>query len=411
MQRRGLTAFLLLALALPTVHASGWQLPFWSGEVHGKILPLGEGGPALAWTLIPAVSSTGERTLSFRIEHSATRLRAAAVFDAATGEGSWRIEEGRIEVGPWLAAIAPVLGKAMAGLSGEGVVVIGGEGLIHRGCPSGMVKISWSDGVVKHAGQGWRLEGVGASADVDVATLPHGNIPITLAIRTISTDRFGARNLSVAAVLNGTREASITAARIEIAGGTVEAFPFAVKLSPVDFNLRLRMTRVGLQDVAALVPTMLSDARGRVDGEVGLRWSEADGLHVGDGTLAVDDIEPTMLRLAPKPGFLSARVPSRFVFIPSLPEPFLKWFSPVNPAYVTLTQIELGKIPLQVQSLKVFLTPEGDGRGRSASVEVVARPEQVDSVVDRVVFMINVSGPLSQVFKFGMSDRISFGKQ
>jgi hypothetical protein len=225
----------------------------------------------------------------------------------------------------------------------------------------------------------------------------------------MSTDRFGARNLSVAAVLNGTRELSVTAARIEIAGGTVETDPFVVKLSPVALNVRLRMTRVGLQDIVALVPTMLSDARGRVDGEVGLSWSEAGGLRVGDGSLSLDEIEPTTLRLAPKPGFLSARVPARFVFIPGLPKPFSRWFSPVNPAYVTLTDIELGKTPLRVHSLKVRLTPEGDGRGRSASVEVVARPDQIDSVVDKVVFTINVSGPLSQVLKFGMNDHISFG--
>jgi hypothetical protein len=54
---------------------------------------------------------------------------------------------------------------------------------------------------------------------------------------------------------------AVKAARVEIAGGEVAADPFTVGLSPFSVKVRLRMTRVGLQDVVALVPTMLSDAR------------------------------------------------------------------------------------------------------------------------------------------------------
>ena len=414
-QRLGRMVFLLLALALPMVHAAGWKLPVWSGELHGKLLPLGEEGPQLAWTFTPATPSAGVRTLAFSVEDPATHLRATATLDAATGDGSWRIEEGRIDVGPWLAALAPVLGKDMAGLSGEGTVVITGEGLIRQGRPSGLVKISWNDGVVKHAGQGWTLEGVAVSAEIDVAALPDGTIPVTLAVRTISTARFGARNLSVGAVLNGTREVSVTAVRVEIAGGTVETDPFTMPLSPPSLKVQIHMKRVGLQDVVALVPTMLSDARGRISGELGLSWSEAAGLQAGKGTLDLDEIEFTSLRLAPKPGFLTAKIPARFVLIPNLPKLFSNWFAPVNPAYATLSDIELGKMPLRVDSLKVRLTPDGDEKGRSASVTVIAHPEQAEnakekSPVKEVVFIINVSGPLSQVLKLGMSDRISFGR-
>ncbi|MFA6287769.1 MAG: YdbH domain-containing protein [Opitutaceae bacterium] len=407
-------ALLLLALALPTVHAADWKLPAWGGELHGKLLPLGEGGPQLAWTFTPATTSTGERMLSFRVEDAATHFRATATLDAATGDGSWKIEEGRIEVGPWLAALAPGLGKDMAGLSGEGAVMITGEGLVRQGRPSGSVKISWSDGVVKHAGQGWTLEGIAIRAEIEVASLPDGAIPVALAVRTISTARFGARNLAVAAVLNGTREIAVKSAGIEIAGGTVETDPFTVPLSPPSLNVQIHMKRVGLQDVVALVPTMLSDARGRINGALGLSWSEADGLHVGKGTLDLDEIEFTSLRLAPKPGFLTARVPARFVLVPNLPKLFSNWFAPVNPAYATLTDIELGKLPLRVDSLKVRLTPDGDELGRTASVTVIAHPEQAETAkgkcpVKEVVFTINVAGPLSQVLKVGMSDRISFG--
>ena len=403
--RSSWVTLLLLALALPLTHADGWKLPFWSGELRGKLVPLGEGGPQLAWTFTPAVSSAGERTLFFRVEDLATHLRVSATVNADTHDGSWQIEEGRVEIGPWLAALAPVL----AGLSGDGTILITGKGLICQGRPSGLINVLLRDGVVKHAGQGWTLEGIGIAAAVDVAALPDGKIPVTLAVRTMSTDRFGARNLLVSAVLDGTGAVSVLSARIEIAGGTVEADSFEVSLSPLALNVKLRMSGIGLQDVVALVPTMLSDARGRVDGHVGLSWSLAEGMRVGDGTLSLDEIEPTTLRLAPKPGFLSARVPARFVFIPGLPKPFSRWFSPANPAYVTLTEIELGKTPLRVQSLKVVLTPGGDERGRSASVELVARPEQVDSAVKKVVFTINVSGPLSQVLKLGMSEHLSFG--
>ena len=409
------TVFLLaaggLAFAASPSGASGWTLPFWSGEVHGQASPLGDTGPQLAWTFSPGSPSAGVRTLAVGVENPATHLRATAVLDAATGDGSWRIEEGRVDVGPWMSAASSLLGKELAGLTAEGTLTISGEGLIRDGKPSGVVKIAWADGAVRHAGQGWALEGIAVNAEAEVGALPEGAVPVTLAVKTISTSRFGARNLAVEAVLNGTKDAAVKKAQIEIAGGTVETDPFTVPLSPPSLKVHLRMKRVGLQDVVALVPTMLADARGRISGELVAGWNEADGLQVGIGTLDLDEIEPTSLRLSPKPGFLTAKVPAHFVFFPKLHEVFPSWFAPENPAYATLTDIEMGRIPLKVDTLKVRLSPDGDEHGRSASVAVVAHPEQEQSVVKEVVFTINVAGPLSQVLKLGMSERISFARQ
>ena len=401
----------VMVLASLAAHAAGWSLPVWSGEVHGQLLPCGENGPQLKWVFSPGSLAGATRTLSFQIGNAATRLHVVATLDASTGDGSWRIEEGRLDVGPWLTALAPISDNAMVGLSGEGTLTIAGHGAVQNGHPSGAVKISWQGGAIRNSQQGWSLEGVSVETEADVSSLTDGPIAFSMVIRTITTARFGARNFSLNAVADGTRAVAVKAARVEIAGGEVEADPFSVSLASPALNLRLHMTRVGLQDVVALVPTMLSDARGRINGELGVSWSEANGFRLGIGTLDLDEIEPSTLQLAPKPGFLTGRVPARFIFFPKWPAWISNWFAPANPAYPTLADIELGKVSLAVKSLKVRLTPEGDEKGRSASVTVVAHPEQKKSQVKEVVFTINVNGPLSQVLRFGMGQggRISFG--
>jgi len=104
--------------------------------------------------------------------------------------------------------------------------------------------------------------------------------------------------------------AAIEVARVEIAGGEIEAAPFVAPLSPPAVNAKLQIRGIGLADVVALVPAGVSEARGRVDGELQLGWSKALGLQVGAGRLDLRPDEPMVLRLVAAPGLLSANMPS-----------------------------------------------------------------------------------------------------
>ncbi len=407
------TARLLFAGGLvcvaPAAKASGWALPAWSGEITGQAFPLGEGGLRLAWTFTPRTTGEAAREIVLRAENDATHLRILVTLDAATGDGTWKIEEGRIDVGPWLVALAPQLGQKMAGLTAEGAITLIGKGAIHGGRPTGHIRIEWLDGTVSNTGQGWSLAGVTIKAEADVETLPDGAVPVELTVKTITTSRLGASNLSASAVLNGTRSAAVAAARVEIAGGEVVVDPFVVPLAEPAVHLKLHMTKVGLQDIVALVPAALADASGCIDGEVELGWSEAGGIELGNGGLSVRDDESNSIRLMPKPGFLTSSMQARFVLLPQWMGPVARWFGFANPAYGSLRSVELGQSDLRICSLSAHVTPEGDGRGRSASVEIVTETDPASGRTDKIIFTINVAGPLEQVLRLGMREHISVG--
>jgi hypothetical protein len=397
------------ALAAPFVQAFV-ALPRWGGELSGEAFPLGETGPGLHWTFSPGSAGGGVREIVFQANNAFTHLRVLARIDAATGDGTWRVETGRIEAGPWFSALAPTLGPEMSGAVAEGSVLITGSGDIHQGKPAGSLRVEWRDGAVRHAGRKWALEGIAFHAEADVAALPQAIVPMEITVRTVTNARLGARNVAVSAALASSGELSVTSARVEIAGGEITAAPFVASLFPLSLqNVKVQMMRVGLQDIVALVPAALADAHGRIDGEVRLGWSKADGLQIGEGRLSLRADEPTVIRLTPQPGFLTSHVPARFVFVPGLPPLLRRWFSPLNPAYESMRVIELGQTDLHVRSLEVKLTPEGDGGGRSAKVIVVAQPEQADNAVGKVTFEINVFGPLANVLVLGMKQHLSFG--
>ncbi|HEY0945513.1 MAG TPA: YdbH domain-containing protein [Opitutaceae bacterium] len=387
--------------------AANFPLPLFAGDLSGELSVLGESGPQLQWR-IDATTTTpaGRRQARLSLEGPALRAVATAELDAATGEGAWRIEEGRIDVGPWLQALGGRLPAEARGIEAEGVLVLRGSGEIHRYQPAGLVSFEWREGVIRDPGRGVTLEGVTASGEADLARLTDGGAPLELTVRTISTRRFGARNLAVRAVLRGTRELAVSAASIEIAGGTMEADPFVMPLAPFSVNAKVRVERIGLQDVVALVPSGLAEAHGRVDGEVWLGWSAAAGVQVGQGKLALHAGEPATLRLAPTPGFLTERVPRR-IELPAWLGPLARWFSPDNPAYDDMEEVELGRTELRVEAFDAHITPEGDGQGRSAHVTVRARPLRPGGEIDAVTFDVNVAGPLADVLKIGLTQPFS----
>lgn len=398
----GLFRLLLVWLTLGT--AAWAQLPALSGELGGDYLPPFSGAPRVRWDLTLKTSPAGQREGTLSVSAPGLRAEVAVEMDVAFTKGRWRITATEVEPGPWLTLIAPQFASALIGAEVTGTLCLSGEGTVLHGQPAGFIAVEWREGGLKHAGQGWALQGVafsgGFAFDATAKTWSTA-APVKLSVGTIMTKRFGARNLTAVFKLDQELVPRIESAAVEIAGGEITAAPFVVPLTPPVIDVKLRLTRIGLQDVIALVPTGLAEGRGRVDGELELGWSKALGLKIGAGHLVLRPDEPMVLRLAAAPGLLSSSMPERFALLPTWLGALSRWFSPVNPGFADLVAIELGRTALAVDSFDVRLTPEGDVRGRTARVLVKARPQIAGTSVGPVSFEIDVTGPLAYVLRLG----------
>lgn len=390
-------------------NAANFMLPPIQGELAGEFAALNlPGAPTLRWRATIERDEASRRRALVTIDGEGTKLRIEARADAK-GDGEWTIVEGRMDLEKWFPIAVPDIGEMAEGVTALGVVRLSGGGELFAGQPSGVVKVSLVDGTVRHEADGWTLEGVGLGGEFRLSAGDAAGMagPFEASIRTITTSRFGARSFSARGRLNEKGTVTLSEARVEVAGGEVVVDPATIPLSPPALDINLRVINVGLQDVAALVPASLADARGRIDGAVRMSWSERDGFQLGVGQLRLGEHEPASVRLAATPGFLTDRVPRYFELIPPWAGPLAKWLRPKNPAYDDMQAIEMGRTELRVESLRVSLTPDGDELGRTASVSLTAQPMQASSVVEKVTFEINVSGPLRHVLKLGLEQPFS----
>lgn len=333
----------------------------------------------------------------------------ALTYEPTARRLSWQMREGRVDLATWLPALRtlPELASLLEGVSASGVLLITGEGAWAADAATGELRAEIKDGVVRNEAEGWALEGVALSVGGNAAELVAGNVPINLTVRTISTARFGARALRVNGLMRDFDRIELATTRVEIAGGEVIAEPFAVVLSKPKVSATLVMSKVGLQDLVVFMPETLSEAQGRINGRLHVAWDAEAGVQIGAGGLTLDRSEPTTLRLVSAPGFLTEKVPARLTFLPIGWGWASRLFSSPNEAHKALTEIERGRVKLLVEAMEVRLTPDGDERGRSASVFVQARPEDTRSAIGQVTFTINVAGPLAAVLRLGMEQNLS----
>jgi hypothetical protein len=408
-----LFAVLLLAGMFAAEQRAEFRIPPISGEFSGKFRATGlAGSPEVAWKLRVQPGSSGQKHIEADFTSEGARLRLQADLDSATGDGTWDVLQSELDAGAWLAVLSPQLGEVLANVTASGKLELTGSGKIKDGRPAGVAKLTWENGSLINAVDDWKLEGISLKGDIaidflDIAAMTSSS-PWELAIRTISSTRFGARNLSVSANFNEDRTVSLLSARVELAGGEVTVDPSTISLFPPIFNFNVRIDRVGLQDLVALVPASLSDARGRIDGVVRLGWSERLGLQVGVGSFKLRDDEIATLRLVSAPGFLTEQVPERISLLPEWMGGIGKWFSPKNPVYDDIEEIELGRTELQIVSFSVALSPEGDDLNRTGVVQVSARPTAPGALVKLVSFQVNIFGSVSQLLQYSMIDQASF---
>lgn len=369
-------------------------------------------GHPLSWhlALAPSGKDTGApRKGEVSVTGAGFALRIALDYEPAAGRVNWRMLEGRLNLASWLPALAtlPEMPPILEGTSGSGVIELTGEGTWSQGGATGEMRLELKDGELRNDTDGWALEGVSVRLGGATGELFSGETVLDLHVRTITTTRFGARSLAMTGHLKNFTHMRVKSARVEIAGGEVSAKPFDLIMTRPSLDVTAIMSRVGLQDLVVFVPTTLSEAQGRVNGRLRIRWDPDNGIQIGAGELSVDKSEPTTLRLVSSPGFLTEKVPARFTFLPASFGIFSRWFSSPNDAHRALAAIEAGQVRLTVDALEVRLTPDGDERGRTASVLVRARPEQGASAIGEVTFEINVSGPLAAVLRLGMEQSFS----
>lgn len=405
----------LLGVALVEI-ASGAELklPPVSGEISGRlVLPAQAGVPPWDWKLHIDPDGAQRRRAELTVAAAGARLRVEANVDLAGGEGTWKILEGDVDPAAWFAIIAPRVMSGASGIKVDGRVVLSGGGtLVHGDKPHGMIKFVWSDGSVRDEEEGWRFDGVTLEGQLDGdftnLSAARSERPWHLTVKTITTRRFGARNLAIDAQLNKNGTVSLLSARVEIAGGDVTIDPNTVSLFPPVLDFNIRVNRVGLQDLVGVIPASLADARGRIDGIVRLGWSKASGIRVGAGHFSLRDDEVSTLQLAPTPGLLTQRFPERLSILPAWTGPLAKLMQPLNPVYGDARNIEMGKTSLQLVSFDLKLTPKGDEQGRTGVVSISAKAIQPLAAVRLVSFQINLSGPLESLLKMKSASHFSF---
>ena len=409
--RRLLPAFALGGVLVTNVSAAQVTLPRITGELSGQLaLPKFTAMPPLEWKLTLPAPQEGRREAQLSVTAPGARLQARAEVDAATGDGSWEITEAEVDPGVWFSMIAPELTASAVGITASGKVILTGSGTLKKGRPAGKISFVWPDGVLRNVYEGWLFENVRMTGECSIDATGESFLstgPFELTIGTVTTKRLGARKVFISALLNLDNTLTLRVARLEVAGGEVTIDPCTIALFPLAVDFNLRITRIGLQDVVALVPAGLADARGRVDGEVRVMWTEADGLRIGAGSLGLRDDESAIVRLAPTPGFLTERVPQRITLLPAWTGALSRWIAPVNPAYEDLEKIEMGETELRVQAMSIRLTPDGDEGGRTATVKLRAQPALAGGRVKEVTFEVNVSGPLSDVIRLGLNQTFS----
>jgi hypothetical protein len=143
-----------------------------------------------------------------------------------------------------------------------------------------------------------------------------------------------------------------------------------------EFSVDAQMVGVAVEQILFLLPPVLTDARGRLDGHLSLK-RDASGLQIGTGNLSLRPGETAELRLAPTPGLISSSLPSM-----------------VLQHYPGLREIEMGRCPCGRRRSEVTFTPLGDAAGRTAWVHVTGGPGRSKLSANR--FDGQCAGPLNR---------------
>ena len=387
------TCLLGLWLSVAVTHGSTtppreWKLPPVDGELTGEFaIPVLDRAPQLKWKVTVQTRRPRERTVDFLLEGEGARIRGEARLDP-TGDGTWRLVEAQINVTEWFG-VAPLFAPEIAGASAGGNLMFTGEGTWREGVVGGKATFSLREGRIDDPKHKIVLEGISVDfefSDISLLRTAPGQV------FTWRSGRYDIVPLGVGRIEfeMDREEIRVTSSLIDVFGGELQVGSLVMSTRRPEFSVDARMVGVAVDQVLFLLPPVLTDARGRLDGHVALK-RDTGGIQIGAGTLSLRPGDIAELRLAPTPGLLST----------SMPPAVLKH-------YPGLRKIETGEMPLRAEKLEVTFTPEGDAEGRTASIHVAGGPTD-PSLKAPIDLKVNVRGPLQSLIKFGTNSRLRFG--
>jgi hypothetical protein len=387
--RRWIAACLAMLAVVVRTSAAGLTLPLVDGELAGDFVPLNRAdGAKLHWQIDVHRVAPNERTVHIVMRGPGADVQTEAHLDD-TGNGTWRIVKATVDLGAWFAPGLSAAGFNVGQMSLQGTLTLTGEGTWRDGQFAGAVKLALREGHFDDPGRKFSLAGI--SLDLAVDDIAH--------LRTATAQRLTWMNghYDVIQLGGGHIVFSMVGDSVHVDNAAVAAFAGQLVLGAFDFSFARPVATVVARVVGAevalflpLLPPMVTDAKGRVDGTVTLR-RDSSGIQIGEGRLALRRGESAELRLMPTPGLLSASLPAT-----------------VKKYYPGLADLEAGKVPLTAELLEVAFTPQGDAEGRTATVHVVGGP--VDPRLRAPVDLtLNVRGPLEWLIKFGTDSRLHWG--
>lgn len=383
---------------------AGLNLPPITGELSGNLaLRNWPELPPFAWRVTAVTQGAGTK-LELSTTAPGLVLRVEATLPADGVAGTWRVVEGTAEVAAWLRIVTARAGLAALpdDLEMSGGIRLAGEGTWQGAEFAGTITSVLVHGSARSAAQGWEAAEIAVTSELDVMA---GDVILRSAqvrIGSVQAAGVAVRNLQADAAGAAGGWLEIRRVELDVFGGHVSLAPFGFNPAEPVVEIAAAFSNVSLGDLALLVPQALAEAHGRMAGRIVLRWSAAAGFEPVAGSLAVASDFPATVRLAAMPGFLTQRMPRRIALLPAWLGPVAQWFSPENPAYDALQDIELGRQWLTVENLHLQLYPDGPDAPRSALVELAARPAAAGAV-ERVIFTVNVAGPLDQVLRLGFN--------
>jgi len=369
--------------------------------------------PAISWE-VKARSSAASTHARGAFSLSSDGLKAEGIvsYEPPTKTVGWKFDRATVDLAVWARALATRAAPSakIGDFSAKGLLAISSHGQLRNGLPSGSATLALEGAKLDSRANALRIDGISFDLKIDDLDQLTSAPAQTLAFAEAEFSGVRAKAGTVRFQLRSLQEIRIEGAEMKMFDGTVVVDPFTVPI--VDgaigaFNANVRVSGVALGEIALLLPETLAEARGRLSGEIILRWTPKAGLNLGDGSFHIDRIESVEVRLAPQPGFLTSQMPAKITLLPAWLGKMSRWLAPDNPAYPVLRAIEMGDLALTVDALEIHSQPSGDVFGRTARVVMTAHPK-TGGVVESVLFEVNVSGPLDQVIKFGLSNPFSF---
>jgi len=409
--RKLLACALLFASHSGGAEAAESPLPNAAATLSGSVTWAQQ--PAIVWEVkarsSAALSQAGGE---FLISSDGLKAKGIVSFEPGTNTVDWEFDRATVDLAVWARAFAAKAAPSakFGDFLTKGLLAISSKGQLRDGLPSGSATLALEGAMLDSRTNALRVDGISFDLQIDDLNQLTSAPAQILSFAAAEYSGVLAKAGAIRFQLRSQQEIRIERAEMKMFDDTIVVDPFSVPI--VDgaigaFDATVRVSGVALGEIALLLPETLAEARGRLSGEILLRWMPQMGLNLGDGSFRIDRVDSVEVRLAPQPGFLTSQMPAKITLLPAWLGKVSRWLAPDNPAYPVLQAIEMGDLALTVDTLEIHSRPGGDALGRTARIIMTAHPK-TGQVVESVLFEVNVSGPLDQVIKFGLSNPFSF---